>query len=85
MNEREIDRLIDKAVAIVKPHLRGDDEIDDVRWGDNQFAFTVVRGFNRGFSAAVAALHFNYDEDEELWGTADEQLDNCINQFLLSY
>lgn len=85
MNERELDRLIDKAVDLVKPHLRGDDEIDDVRWGADRFAFTVMRGFNQGFSTAVATLYFQYDEDEEIWGTADEQLEYCVSQFLLNY
>lgn len=56
-------------------HLRLDADIDDIMWNDTSFQFVLL--FYDGSTSDH--LRFCYDEDEELFGTAENQLMDWIN------
>lgn len=79
MNEM-IDKLIVHAQKKIARRIPEDWCTDDWMWGNRCFQFVLVKG--AGMNAKVTdPYRFCYREDEELYGTGIEQLDEWIDRW----
>ena len=73
-----IDMLMDIAAKELRERLPEGWDVDDVMWNDRCFQFVIIKGFR---AKPTDPYRFTYDPDEELWGTAEEQLYRWLDYY----
>ena len=77
----DIYELIDIAEKELDKRLSDDEFSDDWQWNDNCFQFVVCTGTNPRNIQISDPYRFYYRDDEETYGTAEEQLDEWLDEW----
>lgn len=77
-DESFIYNLMDFAEDYLKKHLKDEFYTDDWQWNDTCFQFTLCRNVRPPKDDYCGTYRFCYDEDEEFYGTPQEQVINWI-------
>ena len=80
LNETLIERLMRIAYEELSKRLPASYDVDDWQWGDTCFQF--VLGYCKGKKYITTdPYRFCYRADEELYGTAEEQLNEWLDRW----
>jgi len=79
--EKNMERLMEIAQKELRNRLPEDKFADDWIWGETGFSFVICSYNEQNHNITEHDSYtFYYDEDEEFFGSAEEQLDYWLNR-----